>query len=311
MENNDKLNPFVSGGILTNDGDYYKKDDINIEKNSLKASLELLTKIKNQKKGEINALNQTYLKEISAEQTSPNVELFDEAQQDALASANTENNVVADSTQTERVQQLQANNSTSNDAQYAPAGISFADLDNENQNSIVEKEEYIPDYRAEQPAQPYDNYTNPEIVAFEQQTAVGEPQPEYVVEPENKSKKREKRQLVPSDKETISEGRGVAWLAYILFFIPLLIKKDNTFVRWHANEGLKVFFLDIIGAALFCVGWFVKSSNALYTSLLLCSLAAGVIALILSLFTRFLMIIFALAGKEAQHPWFFKAHIIK
>jgi uncharacterized membrane protein len=40
--------------------------------------------------------------------------------------------------------------------------------------------------------------------------------------------------------EEIEEGKGIAWIAYIppLFFIPLVVKKDNPFCKAHAKLGL-------------------------------------------------------------------------
>ena len=49
------------------------------------------------------------------------------------------------------------------------------------------------------------------------------------------------------DKMEIIAGKPFAWLAYILFFIPLLFKKNNRFVRLHANEGLELNIIDLQG----------------------------------------------------------------
>lgn len=49
-------------------------------------------------------------------------------------------------------------------------------------------------------------------------------------------------------EEQIKEGKSLAWLAYlwILFLIPLLAHKDNPFSKYHARQGMVLFFLEII-----------------------------------------------------------------
>ena len=42
----------------------------------------------------------------------------------------------------------------------------------------------------------------------------------------------------------------VAALGYVLFFIPLIAKPGSSFARFHANQGLLLFILSI-------VGWFI------------------------------------------------------
>ena len=48
-------------------------------------------------------------------------------------------------------------------------------------------------------------------------------------------------------KEDIEQNKVMAVLAYILFFIPLLAAKNSPFARYHANQGLILFLLAIIG----------------------------------------------------------------
>ena len=49
---------------------------------------------------------------------------------------------------------------------------------------------------------------------------------------------------MPIDDE-INEGRLFAVLGYIgfLFIIPLLFKKDNLFAKYHAKQGMVLFFV--------------------------------------------------------------------
>lgn len=49
-------------------------------------------------------------------------------------------------------------------------------------------------------------------------------------------------------EEQIKDGKSIAWLAYlgILFLIPLLAHKDNPFSKYHARQGMVLFFVEII-----------------------------------------------------------------
>ena len=50
------------------------------------------------------------------------------------------------------------------------------------------------------------------------------------------------------DKEDIEQNKVMAVLAYIgiLFLIPLLAAKDSKYARYHTNQGLVLFIVDII-----------------------------------------------------------------
>ncbi|MEA3311706.1 MAG: hypothetical protein U9Q76_05765 [candidate division WOR-3 bacterium] len=49
-------------------------------------------------------------------------------------------------------------------------------------------------------------------------------------------------------EEQIKEGKSLAWLSYfgILFLIPLLVYKDNPFPKYHARQGMVLFFAEIV-----------------------------------------------------------------
>lgn len=50
-------------------------------------------------------------------------------------------------------------------------------------------------------------------------------------------------------------------LAYLIFFIPLLVDSENEAYRFHANQGLVLLILSFIisgvGAILPVIGWFI------------------------------------------------------
>ncbi len=56
-------------------------------------------------------------------------------------------------------------------------------------------------------------------------------------------------------------NKVVCILAYIFFFIPLIADSSNEEYRFHANQGLLIFILNIIvlilGILIPIIGWFV------------------------------------------------------
>jgi uncharacterized membrane protein len=59
-------------------------------------------------------------------------------------------------------------------------------------------------------------------------------------------------------KET---NKWICVLAYIIFFVPLLVDGENEEYKFHANQGLNLFILavaiSIIGSLVPVVGWFI------------------------------------------------------
>ncbi|HPN96697.1 MAG TPA: hypothetical protein PLK35_02930 [Candidatus Moranbacteria bacterium] len=57
------------------------------------------------------------------------------------------------------------------------------------------------------------------------------------------------------------KNKGMAILAYIIFFIPLLAAKDSKFAMYHANQGLVLFLASIIiwivSGIIPFIGWFI------------------------------------------------------
>jgi len=62
-------------------------------------------------------------------------------------------------------------------------------------------------------------------------------------------------------KDDIEKNKGMAALAYLLFFIPLVAAKDSKFAKFHANQGLNLLLLsvaiDIVGTIIPIIGWFI------------------------------------------------------
>jgi uncharacterized membrane protein len=96
-----------------------------------------------------------------------------------------------------------------------------------------------------------------------QQTPVVEsPKPEVPVAPERKF-----------DAKDVEENKYVAALSYlwILFLVPLLMKKESPFAQFHAKQGLVLTILWIVGSFIF---WFPVIGWALAIALLVVNVMA-------------------------------------
>jgi uncharacterized membrane protein len=52
------------------------------------------------------------------------------------------------------------------------------------------------------------------------------------------------------DEEDVNANKGVSYLAYIIFLIPLLAAPDSKFARFHSNQGL-ILFLTAVAFSVF------------------------------------------------------------
>lgn len=59
-------------------------------------------------------------------------------------------------------------------------------------------------------------------------------------------------------KET---NKWICVVAYIVFFLPLLVDGENAEYKFHANQGLNLFIItvviSIIGSFIPVIGWFI------------------------------------------------------
>lgn len=64
-------------------------------------------------------------------------------------------------------------------------------------------------------------------------------------------------------QDDVEKNKAIAILAYIIFFIPLLVARDSKFAMYHANQGLLVFLtalaVNIVGTIIPIIGWFIIS----------------------------------------------------
>jgi hypothetical protein len=99
------------------------------------------------------------------------------------------------------------------------------------------------------------------------------------------------------------QTKHFAWLAYILFFIPLLINSKSAFVRHNANEGLEINIFDAIAAVLLILGAVLTKQIAWVYLLTIIFTVIGIVLLVLTTVTKVYMIAVTLQGREVSTPW--------
>lgn len=61
------------------------------------------------------------------------------------------------------------------------------------------------------------------------------------------------------DTQDIEKNKTISGLAYIIFFLPLLVCPDSRFGRYHANQALILFIVSIGGSIVLSIipiiGW--------------------------------------------------------
>lgn len=78
---------------------------------------------------------------------------------------------------------------------------------------------------------------------------------------QNSEQKTAPAAVPQANNADMEKNKGMAILAYIVFFIPLLAAKDSKFAMYHANQGLNLFLLavaiSVIGTVVPFFGWFL------------------------------------------------------
>lgn len=135
---------------------------------------------------------------------------------------------------------------------------------------------------------------------------------EVVKAPKQKKEKKKRRpDRIALTKDEVNSGRGVAWLAYILFFIPLIFKGKNRFVRIHANEGLDLNIAELIGGLLILPFFLISNPTGITEILVYVAGILGLVVLSACALTIIPVMIGALCGAQFQIPWLLKKRIIK
>jgi len=75
------------------------------------------------------------------------------------------------------------------------------------------------------------------------------------------------------DPADIEKGKTMAGLAYILFFLPLIVCPDSSYGKFHANQGLILLITAVIGTVILSfipiIGWILLPIFSLFILALL------------------------------------------
>jgi len=84
---------------------------------------------------------------------------------------------------------------------------------------------------------------------------------------EKNNEKQDKKQ------DDVQKNKNIAALSYvfILFLVPLLLKRDSEFVQFHARQGLVLFIVELLAGM---VSWFPVFGQLLMLLLLVVSIIA-------------------------------------
>lgn len=132
-------------------------------------------------------------------------------------------------------------------------------------------------------------------------------------EKKEKKPRKEKKRVghIDLDRDEIRSGRGIAWMAYILFFLPLIFKGKNRFVRIHANEGLDLNLAELVGVLLTLPFFLVSNPTGILEIVIYVAGILGLVVLCACAITIIPMMLLSLCGAQFQIPWLLKKRIIK
>jgi uncharacterized membrane protein len=74
------------------------------------------------------------------------------------------------------------------------------------------------------------------------------------------------------DPEDIEKNKTMAGLAYLLFFLPLVVCPDSPYGKYHANQGLVLLLLGVVGSMVLgvipIIGWFLRPLFSIFVLVL-------------------------------------------
>ena len=198
-----------------------------------------------------------------------------------------------------------------------PSTIQTEDLqtsENADENTDTNVEDNGSSENPETPSQPVDNstFTPPTTglqQASEQIVKIDAEKLGPAIKPPKGGRSRDHK--VNLDKMEIKEAKGYAWLGYLLFFLPLLINRKNRFARIHANEGLELNIIEILGVLLILPYFLLKNVPEIWVTVEFVAVLVGVVLLGMCALTIIPMMICAMCGLQFQTPWLWKKRIIK
>ena len=129
--------------------------------------------------------------------------------------------------------------------------------------------------------------------------------------PKARKERKRRADYIELSPDEVKSGKGVAWLAYIIFFLPLILKGRNRFVRLHANEGLDLNIAEIVGAALMAPFFLMKDLAGVTELAVYGAAILGAVILVACALTIIPVMIGSMCGAQFQIPWLLKKRLIR
>lgn len=313
MENNKN---FIKGGLPLGTDDFVNKDKARESKNKLLAALDNINRIHDEKMNSVvdNSnnidINETISMLNNEVQNTTNYQDFN----NTYISAQDFNTTYQSQFENPNNNQPLFNNPNPVDIYNQPQSAYIPMDDYQNNINNNEFESFDMDENPINIDNPVDfNESQPMETSELEQPQFEQGEPMYVMDDSEVGKKgKNKKKIIKSNisKEEVKNGKGVAWLAYILFFIPLLLNGKNAFVRHHANEGLCLNIIDIIGAGLIIAGLKVAIEGKWAQLGLTLAMVVGIVLIALTTVTKIASMFMVFMGRETRNP-FLRVKIIK
>jgi len=78
----------------------------------------------------------------------------------------------------------------------------------------------------------------------------------------------QQEQMVIFEQSDIESNKTIAGLAYLIFFLPLLVCPQSKYARFHANQALLLLIVSIAGTIILSfipvLGWFLMPLFGLF-----------------------------------------------
>jgi len=299
---------FIIGGLPLNANDFTDKDKVNTEKMELLSAITKINKMHEQKMSKTTPVQNVGVINNTIDYVKEENETINSMQEDANNFKKDDYILARDIVRHEPEEEFVE------EPKYEP---DYEDTDEEEYiDEPMEQEEDAPMYVNDEYSGPLDFQEENNDQEFPNMDESGEPM--YVIDEEEKNKRNKKKGGKKENKiqkacspEEIKKGKGVAWMAYIIFFLPLIFNGKNRFVRLHANEGLECNIIDVFALALFFANKFITTTNEIVASVLMGAQIIGIVLIVLTTITKLMSIILSFAGKESHSPWLGRAKIIK
>ena len=113
------------------------------------------------------------------------------------------------------------------------------------------------------------------------------------------------------DQNDINATKGLAWLSYfgIFFLIPMLVNKDSAYTKFHVNQGIMLFILEVAGGIVISILSVIFALMGAVGAIVggLISVAFYILVFVLMI----MGIVNAATGKTKSLPILGAAHFIK